>query len=184
MSWRDFGPIAQEQRRGMDGGPTRQRRAAAQAWPVAGARHAERRRGCGPRPAGLGHQLAARSVPQLLGFHQDAVRAKDWRVDHRHVLTGGGCRLRCYPWHSWVMARNPPRQPVETVVEIGGPTIRLGQLMKLAGLVDSGGDVRPVLGAGQVAVNGTREDRRGRQLRHGDVVDVAGTKIRVSAPSA
>jgi ribosome-associated protein len=44
--------------------------------------------------------------------------------------------------------------------------------------------VRPVLGAGQVAVNGTREDRRGRQLRHGDVVEVAGTKIRVSAPSA
>jgi ribosome-associated protein len=84
------------------------------------------------------------------------------------------------------MARNPhpPRQPIETVVEIGGPTIRLGQLMKLAGLVDSGGDVRLILGAGQVAVNGMREDRRGRQLRHGDVVDVAGTKIRVSAPSA
>jgi ribosome-associated protein len=92
--------------------------------------------------------------------------------------------LRCYPWHSLVMARNPPRQPVETVVEIGGPTIRLGQLMKLAGVVGSGGDVRPVLGAGQVAVNGTREERRGRQLRDGDVVDVAGTKIRVSAPGA
>jgi ribosome-associated protein len=54
------------------------------------------------------------------------------------------------------MARNQPRQSLETVVEIGGPTIRLGQLMKLAGLVDSGGDVRPILGAGQVAVNGTR----------------------------
>jgi ribosome-associated protein len=78
------------------------------------------------------------------------------------------------------MTRHPPRPPAETVVEIGGPTIRLGQLLKLAGLVDSGGDVRPVLGAGQVAVNGTREDRRGRQLRHGDVVDVAGTKIRVA----
>jgi ribosome-associated protein len=82
------------------------------------------------------------------------------------------------------MTRNPPRQPAETVVEIGGPAIRLGQLMKLAGLVDSGGDVRPILGAGQVAVNGTREDRRGRQLHDGDVVEVAGTKIRVSAPSA
>ena len=55
--------------------------------------------------------------------------------------------------------------------------------MKLAGLVDSGGDVRPILGAGQVAVNGTREDRRGRQLRDGDVVEFAGTKIRLSAPS-
>jgi ribosome-associated protein len=82
------------------------------------------------------------------------------------------------------MTRNPPRQPVETVVEIGGPVIRLGQLMKLAGLVDSGGDVRNTLGAGEVAVNGTREDRRGRQLHHGDVVDFAGTRIRVSAPTA
>jgi ribosome-associated protein len=82
------------------------------------------------------------------------------------------------------MARNSPRQPVETVVEIGEATIRLGQLLKLAGLVDSGGDVRPILGAGQVAVNGTREERRGRQLRDGDVVNFAGTKIRVSAPSA
>jgi ribosome-associated protein len=82
------------------------------------------------------------------------------------------------------MARNRPRQPTETVVEIGGPSIRLGQLMKLAGLVGSGGDVRAILDAGQVAVNGTDEDRRGRQLRDGDVVEFAGTKIRVSAPSA
>jgi ribosome-associated protein len=82
------------------------------------------------------------------------------------------------------MTRNPRRQPVEIVVEIAGPVIRLGQLMKLAGLIDSGGDVRNTLGAGEVAVNGTREDRRGRQLHHGDVVDFAGTKIRVSAPSA
>jgi ribosome-associated protein len=82
------------------------------------------------------------------------------------------------------MTRNPPRPPTETVVEIGGPTIRLGQLMKLAGLVDSGGDVRPILGAGQVAVNGTPEGRRGRQLRHDDVVEVAGTQIRVAAPRA
>jgi ribosome-associated protein YbcJ (S4-like RNA binding protein) len=51
--------------------------------------------------------------------------------------------------------------------------------MKLAGLVDSGGDVRNTMGAGEIAVNGTREDRRGRQLHHGDVVDFVGTKIRV-----
>jgi ribosome-associated protein len=57
-------------------------------------------------------------------------------------------------------------------------------MMKLAGLIDSGGDVRPILSAGQVAVNGTPEGRRGRQLRDGDVVDFAGTRIRVSAPSA
>jgi ribosome-associated protein len=98
----------------------------------------------------------------VLGFHQHAVQVEYHRVDHRHILACRGCGLRWYPSHSVVMARNPPRQPVETVVEIGEPTIRLGQLLKLAGLVDSGGDVRPILGAGQVAVNGTREDRRGR----------------------
>ncbi len=75
------------------------------------------------------------------------------------------------------MARNQPQQPTE--VEIDGPMIRLGQLMKLAGLVDSGGDVRPILQAGRVSVNGQREDRRGRQLHHGDVVDFGGAVVRV-----
>ena len=77
-----------------------------------------------PCPPGRGHQLAARSVPQLLGFHQHAVQVEDHRVDHRHILTCLRCGLGCDPWHSLVMARNRPRQPIETVVEIGGPTIR------------------------------------------------------------
>jgi ribosome-associated protein len=68
-----------------------------------------------------------------------------------------------------------------SVVEIEGPMIRLGQLLKLAGLVDSGGDVRPALATGQVRVNGEVEDRRGRQLHDGDEVDFSGTRIRVAA---
>jgi ribosome-associated protein len=54
-------------------------------------------------------------------------------------------------------------------VEVTG-IVRLGQFLKLAGAVDSGGEAREVLQAGQVTVNEEPEDRRGRQLSDGDVV--------------
>jgi len=57
--------------------------------------------------------------------------------------------------------------------------IRLGQLLKLAGAVDSGGDVKSVLGSGVVSVNGEVETRRGRQLHRGDVVALNGEQLRV-----
>jgi ribosome-associated protein len=59
--------------------------------------------------------------------------------------------------------------------------IRLGQLLKLAGLVGSGGDVRELLAMERVLVNGEPESRRGRQLHPGDEVEVAGQVIRLSA---
>nr|WP_218885489.1 RNA-binding S4 domain-containing protein [Kineococcus aurantiacus] len=46
----------------------------------------------------------------------------------------------------------------------------MGQFLKLAGAVDSGGQAREALQAGDVTVNGEAEDRRGRQLADGDVV--------------
>ncbi|MFP5334023.1 MAG: RNA-binding S4 domain-containing protein [Actinomycetes bacterium] len=71
--------------------------------------------------------------------------------------------------------------PVVREVPIRDDSIRLGQLVKLAGLVDSGGDARDLLAAGLVRVNGEPEDRRGRQVRRGDVVSVEGAEeIRVS----
>lgn len=71
--------------------------------------------------------------------------------------------------------------PVVREVPIRDDSIRLGQLVKLAGLVDSGGDARDLLTAGLVRVNGEPEDRRGRQVRRGDVVSVEGAEeIRVS----
>jgi ribosome-associated protein len=48
--------------------------------------------------------------------------------------------------------------------------IRLGQFLKLAGLVASGSEAKVALGAGMIEVNGTEERRRGRQLRRGDEV--------------
>ena len=62
----------------------------------------------------------------------------------------------------------------------GEDTIRLGQLLKLADLVDSGAEVKDVLLSGAVLVNGEPEERRGRQLRRGDVVRVEGAdEVRV-----
>lgn len=57
--------------------------------------------------------------------------------------------------------------------------IRLGQLLKLADLVDAGSDVRPLLAEGVVTVGGRLETRRGRQLKKGDVVAVRDEQIRL-----
>jgi ribosome-associated protein len=70
------------------------------------------------------------------------------------------------------------RSPVRDV-EIRDETIRLGQLLKLAGLVEHGAAAREVLEAGEVTVNGRDESRRGRQVVPGDVVALAGERIRV-----
>jgi ribosome-associated protein len=50
--------------------------------------------------------------------------------------------------------------------------IRLGQLLKLAGAVDSGSEVKALLAEVPVLVNGEPESRRGRQLARGDTVRV------------
>ena len=64
-------------------------------------------------------------------------------------------------------------------VPIRDESIRLGQFLKLANLVDSGSDAKPLLMNGAVQVNGEVETRRGRQLRVGDVVVVGGVGARV-----
>lgn len=65
-------------------------------------------------------------------------------------------------------------------VEIRGDMIRLGQLLKLAGLADSGAEARELLLEGGVTVNGEAEERRGRQLRQGDVIAVGEDVVRVA----
>jgi ribosome-associated protein len=57
-------------------------------------------------------------------------------------------------------------------IPIKGETIRLGQLLKLAGVVDSGSEVKALLAEGPAWVNGEPETRRGRQLHRGDTVRV------------
>lgn len=65
-------------------------------------------------------------------------------------------------------------------IEIAGDVIRLGQLLKLSALADSGADAKELLLAGGVTVNGAPEARRGRQLHRGDLVTVGDQTVRVA----
>lgn len=59
--------------------------------------------------------------------------------------------------------------------------IRLGQLLKLAGVVETGGEAKARIQAGEAIVNGEVETRRGRQLVPGDLVEFAGEILEVVA---
>jgi ribosome-associated protein len=65
-------------------------------------------------------------------------------------------------------------------VPIRDDTIRLGQVLKLAGLASSGGEARAMIEQGDVTVNGEPESRRGRQLHRGDVVAVGDAAVRIA----
>ena len=64
-------------------------------------------------------------------------------------------------------------------IPIRDDSIRLGQFLKLADLVDTGADAKPLLEQGLVFVNGELETRRGRQLVKGDVVSLGDAAVRV-----
>jgi ribosome-associated protein len=64
-------------------------------------------------------------------------------------------------------------------VRITTDMIRLGQLLKLAGVVDSTGEAKAFLAATAVTVNGEPENRRGRQLFPGDEVRAGDEALRV-----
>ena len=62
-------------------------------------------------------------------------------------------------------------------VYIRDHVIRLGQLLKLAGLVEDGVVAREVIQGGQVTVDGEVDTRRGAQIRPGQVVALAGQEV-------
>jgi ribosome-associated protein len=66
-------------------------------------------------------------------------------------------------------------------VRITTDMIRLGQLLKLAGVIDSTGEAKAFLAERAVLVNGEPEDRRGRQLFPGDEVRAGDELLRIVA---
>ena len=64
-------------------------------------------------------------------------------------------------------------------IEVGTQGIRLGQLLKLANIAETGGMAKELLADGLVSVNGEVETRRGAQLSPGDVVACAGVELRI-----
>ena len=65
-------------------------------------------------------------------------------------------------------------------VEINDGTIRLGQLLKLAGLAEHGADAKALLEAGEVRVNDEVETRRGRQVTVGDRVALGDDVVQIN----
>lgn len=69
-------------------------------------------------------------------------------------------------------------------VPIKDESIRLGQFLKLANLVDNGADAKSIIAEGRVTVDGEVETRRGRQLVPGNVVTLAGQSATVATGEA
>ncbi|MDE8667427.1 RNA-binding S4 domain-containing protein [Pseudarthrobacter sp. H3Y2-7] len=69
-------------------------------------------------------------------------------------------------------------------IPIRDSMIRLGQLLKLASLVEDGVEAAELIKSGLVKVNGEIDERRGRQLHNGDTVNVNGRTVRIVAPEA
>lgn len=69
---------------------------------------------------------------------------------------------------------------MERAIHIRDETIRLGQLLKLVGIIDSGSEAKVFLASQSVLVNEEREMRRGRQLRAGDRVRVGEQTLSVA----
>jgi ribosome-associated protein len=66
-------------------------------------------------------------------------------------------------------------------VAVRDEVIRLGQFLKLAGVVETGGEAKLRIQEGEARVNGEVETRRGRQLVPGDLVEFAGEVLEVVA---
>ncbi len=66
-------------------------------------------------------------------------------------------------------------------IEVTELPIRLGQFVKLAGLVQNGNEAKMLIQNGEVTHNGLVETRRGRQLAIDDVIGVAGNNYRIVA---
>lgn len=64
-------------------------------------------------------------------------------------------------------------------IKIKDEYIKLGQALKLAGLVDSGVEAKIVVQDGEVSVNGEIDVRRGKKLYEGDVFSYQGKTVKV-----
>lgn len=69
--------------------------------------------------------------------------------------------------------------PERQTVPVRDGAITLGQFLKLTGVIGNGAEAKWYLAENEVWVNGEAENRRGRQLKTGDVVGVEGREFEV-----
>ena len=65
------------------------------------------------------------------------------------------------------------------IIKIKDDYIKLGQVLKLSGMCDTGVDAKHLIEDGAVQVNGKTELQRGKKIRHGDVVSCGGNSVRI-----
>ena len=58
--------------------------------------------------------------------------------------------------------------------------VTLGQFLKLADIIQTGGEAKFFLSENRIIINGEEDDRRGRKLREGDVVEVLGKSYKIT----
>ena len=66
-----------------------------------------------------------------------------------------------------------------TEITIFTDYITLGQFLKLADIIESGGEAKLFLAQNHVIIDGEEDNRRGRKLRGGEIVEVLGQKYEI-----
>ena len=61
-----------------------------------------------------------------------------------------------------------------TEIKIDSEFITLGQFLKFADIIQSGGEAKQFLASNRVVINGEDDNRRGRKLRPNDVIEIKG----------
>ncbi len=74
---------------------------------------------------------------------------------------------------------NRSRIGVHMKFKVKDEYITLQQILKACNILDSGGQVKAYLAENPVLVNGESENRRGKKLRPGDVVEAEGVRIEI-----
>lgn len=64
-------------------------------------------------------------------------------------------------------------------IKIRDEYIKLGQVLKAAGMVGSGVDAKMVIQDGLVLVNGIVETQRGKKLHGGEIVSFEGEEVKI-----
>lgn len=57
--------------------------------------------------------------------------------------------------------------------------VTLGQFLKIADIVNTGGEVKIFLIENEIKVNNESENRRGKKLYKGDIIEVSGEKYQI-----
>ena len=67
-----------------------------------------------------------------------------------------------------------------TEICINTDYITLGQFLKLADIIQSGGEAKSFLAQNEVEIDGVLDNRRGRKLRGGEIIEILGQKYEIT----